>query len=222
MRFRSSKYVGYVLYGAVALPAFACDLPKVPIIPPGDEIGDQAAAVTAETAAYFDSMRAYATCLQDDLAAAGGDAAPASVRDVLVARGAAAVAEAQVVQTLYQDRVTVGQSATPGTEEALRKLLAGLANGTPDYDAMTDGMQRATRQQMSNLRRDTAALGEIAAIEFTGVGPQREDIYQVNGATGAMTARIRLDDEGKIDMAFLRPAPAPGERRPTARIPPRR
>jgi hypothetical protein len=193
----------------------------VPVIPPGDQIGDQAATVTEKTAAYFDAMRAYATCIQDELTAAGGDAAPASVRDVLVARGAAAVAEAQVVQRLYQERVTVGQSASPGTEEALRNLLAGLAAGTPDYDAMNPGMQRATRQQMATLRRDTAALGEIVAINFTGVGPQREDIYEVNGATGAMTARIRLDDEGKIDMAFLRSAPAPGERRPTARIPPR-
>jgi hypothetical protein len=222
MTFRSSKYVGYVFCGAVSLPAFACDLPKLPVIPPGDQIGDQAAAVSEATAAYFDGMRAYAACIQDELAAAGGDAAPASVRDVFVARGAAAVAEAQVVQRLYQERVTVGQSATPGTEEALRKLIAGLASGTPDYDAMNPGMQRATRQQIANLRRDTAALGEIVEIDFTGVGPQREDLFQVSGATGAMTARIRLDDEGKIDMAFLRRAPAPGERPPTARIPPRR
>lgn len=222
MTFRSSKYVGYVFCGAVGLPAFACDLPKVPVIPPGDQIGSQTAAVTEETAAYFDGMRAYATCIQDDLAAAGGDAAPASVRDVLIARGAAAVAEAQAVQRLFQERVAAGQTATPGSEEALRKLIEGVASGAPDYDAMTDDMARVTRQQLGFLRPSLAAAGAIRSIQFGGIDPEGRNIFQVQHENSTTQARIALAEDGKVEFAMLRPAPPAGERRPTATIPSRR
>jgi hypothetical protein len=222
MTFRSSKYVGYVFCGAVGLPAFACDLPKVPVIPPGDQIGDQTAAVTEETAAYFDGMRAYATCIQDDLAAAGGDAAPASVRDVLVARGAAAVAEAQAVQRLFQERVAAGQTATPGSEAALRKLIEGVASGAPDYDAMTDDMARVTRQQLGFLRPSLAAAGAIRSIQFGGIDPEGRNIFQVQHENSTTQARIALAEDGKVEFAMLRPVPPAGERRPTATIPARR
>jgi hypothetical protein len=221
MTFRSSKYVGYVFCGAIALPAFACDLPKVPVIPPGDQIGGQTAAVTEETAAYFDGMRAYATCIQDDLAAAGGDAAPASVRDVLLARGAAAVAEAQVVQRLFQERVAAGQTATPGSEEALRKLIEGVASGTPDYDAMTEDMARTTRQQLGFLRPSLAAAGAIRSIKFGGIDPEGRNIYEVTHENSTTNARIALAADGKVEFATLRVTPPAGERRPTATIRPR-
>lgn len=222
MTFRSSKYVGYVFCGAFALPAFACDLPKVPVIPPGDKIGDQTAAVTEATAAYFDGMRAYATCIQDEVAAAGGDAAPASVRDVLIARGAAAVAEAQVVQRLFQERVAAGQTATPGSEAALRHLIEGIASGTPDYDAMTEDWARTIRQQVGFLQPGLAAAGAIRSIEFGGIDPQGRNIFQVQHENSTTQARIALAEDGKVAFSMLRPAPPAGERRPTARIPPRR
>jgi hypothetical protein len=217
---RSTKFVGYVFCGASALPAFACDLPKVPVIPA--EVGDQVPAVTEATAAYFDAMRAYATCIQDELAAAGGDAAPASVRDVFVARGAAAVVEAQVVQRLFQERVAAGQSATPGSEDALRKLIEGVARGAPDYEAMTEDMARITRQQLGFMQGSLANAGPIRSIEFGGIDPQGHDIYQVTHENGTTNARIGLADDGKVEFAQLRPAPPAGQRRPTARIPPRR
>ena len=217
---RLTSRIGGILLAATAVPAFACDLPKLPVIPARDRIGDQAQAVNDATAAYFDGMRAYAGCIQDELAAAGGDAAPPSVKAAYVARSQAAVTEAQAVQQLYQERVAVvGQAAKPGTEAALRKLVEGLASGMPDYDAMTDGMQRLTRQQLGNLRRDAAALGAITSLEFTGPDPRGFDIFQIRGESGSMEARIVLDEEGKISGALLRPAPAPGERRPTATIP---
>ena len=222
MTFRSSKYVGYVFCGAVSLPAFACDLPKLPVIPPGDQIGDQAAAVSEATAAYFDGMRAYAACIQDELAAAGGDAAPASVRDVFVARGAAAVAEAQAVQRLFQERVAAGQTATPGSEEALRKLIEGVASGTPDYEAMTDDWARAMRQRVGFLQPSLAAAGAIRSIAFGGIDPEGRNIFQVQHENSTTQARIGLAADGKVEFAMLQTAPPAGERRPTARIPPRR
>ena len=216
MSCRASNCVAALLLGACVSPAFACDLPKLPVIPAREQIGNQAAAVNEATAAYFDGMRGYAACIQEQLQAAGGDAAPASVKAAYVARSEAAVEEAQAVQQLYQERVAVaGQSAKPGTEAALRKLVEGLASGTPDYDSMTAGMQRATRQQLGDLRRDTARLGKLTSLEFTGTDPRGLDIFQIRGENGSLEGRISLDEEGKISAAWLRP-PGP------ARITPRR
>ena len=219
MTIQATDVVGGLLLAAVALPAMACDLPKLPVIPAADQIGDQAPAVTAATSGYFEGMRAYATCIQSALAAAGGDAAPASFKAVLSARSNAAVAEAEAVDKLYQERVGAAQTATRGTEPALRKLVEGLATGTPDYDLLTEQMQRLTRQQLGNLKRDTAALGAIQSIEFRGVGATGWDVFDVQGENATMNARIHLDDQGKIDGALLQPPLKPGEKRPAVTIP---
>lgn len=219
MTIRATNVVGGLLLPVVALPALACDLPKLPVIPAKDQIGDQAPAITAATSAYFDGIRAYADCIQSALAAAGGDAAPASVKAVLSARSNAVVTEAQAVDELYQERVGVGQTATRGTEPALRKLVEGLATGVPDYDLLTPEMQRLTRQQLGDLRRDTAALGAIQSIQFRGVGAMGWDVFEVQGESATMNARIHLDDQGKIDGALLQAPLKPGERRPAVTIP---
>lgn len=222
MAFRSRNYLGYVFCGAFALPALACELPKLPVIPAADEMGDRGPAVSEATAAYFAGMRDYATCIQEELAALGGEEAPASVRAVLLARANGAVAEAQAVQQLFQQRVAAGQTATPGSEEALRKLIEGVASGTPDYDAMTDDMARMMRQQVGFLRGSLSAAGAIRSVEFNGIDPQGRNIFQVQHENSTTQARIALAEDGKVEFAMLRPAPAAGERRPTARIPPRR
>jgi hypothetical protein len=209
------------LLAAVALPALACDLPKIPVIPARDQIGDQAPAVTAATSAYFEGMRVYADCIEAALAAAGGDAAPASFKDAIIGRNNAAVAEAQEIQKLYQERVAPGQTATPGSEVALRKYIEGIASGMPDYDAMTPEWARTARQSLAFAQRAQAAAGAIQSIEFGGIDPDGRNIYVVRQANGITNARIGLDADGKINFAMLRPAPVPGEKRPTARIPPR-
>jgi len=221
MTIRTTYVVGGLLLTVVAAPALACDLPKIPVIPERDKIGDQAPAVTAATSAYFEGMRAYADCIEASLAAAGGDAAPASFKDAIIERNNAAVVEAQEVQKLYQERVSIGQTATPGSEVALRKLIEGRASGMPDYDSMTEAFARTEKQQMRFLQPMAAAAGAIQSIEFGGIDPDGRNIFVVHQEKGTMNARIGLDAAGKIDFAMLRPAPVPGERRPTARIPPR-
>lgn len=221
MAFRFGTCVGSFLCSAVALPAVACDLPKLPVIPAAEQIRDRA-AVNEATAAYFDDIREYGSCIQEELAAAGGDDAPESIRTVYLARASAAVAEAQFVQQLFQERVAAGQTAPPGSEEALRKLIEGIASGTPDYDAMTGQVARMTRQQMQSLRPGLSAAGAIKGIEFGGSDPQGHNIFQVQHENSTTQARIGFDENGKIDFLLLRPQPPAGQRRPTATIPRRR
>lgn len=214
------QVVGALSLGAMSLPALACDLPKLPVIPA--TVGDQAPVVSEATSVYFEGMRAYAACLETALEAAGGDAAPASIKSVLLARSNAAVEEATAIQNLFQERVAAGQSATPGSEAALRSAIEGIAGGSPDYDAMTPEMARLARQQLGFVRPGLAAAGAISDVVFGGIGPDGHDIYEVHHENGSTTnARIGLDDAGKIEFLTVRPTPPPGTRPPTRRRSPK-
>ena len=106
-----------VIYGGVlagiAGSALACDLPKLALIPPKDEIAGKEAEVRAAAAAYFTGIQAYTACVGAELAGAGGDSAPPLVRRVLVARNNAAVAEAQYMMKLFTDNVGPVDAAAP-------------------------------------------------------------------------------------------------------------
>jgi hypothetical protein len=85
--------------------AAACDLPALMVIPAAGTVDDFAGQRIGQMQRYVTGIRDYTACLQAELAAAGGDAAPASVRDVLIDRNNAAVAEARVVMDLFAERV---------------------------------------------------------------------------------------------------------------------
>ena len=53
------------------------------------------------------------------------------------------------------------QSAAPGSEAALRKLIEGLRTGKPDYDSMSRGLADATRGQLPRLQPMIVDLGEL-------------------------------------------------------------
>jgi hypothetical protein len=95
---------GGILTG-IAGNALACDLPKLVIIPPKDQVAGKEAEIQAAANTYFTAMQAYTACIQAELAGAGGDAAPALIRRVLTARNNTAVAEAEFVMKLFTDNV---------------------------------------------------------------------------------------------------------------------
>jgi hypothetical protein len=95
---------GGILTG-IAANALACELPKLVAIPPKDQVAGKEAELRAAAATYFTGIQAYTACVQAELAGAGGDSAPLVVRQVLVARNNAAVAEAQFMMKLFTDNV---------------------------------------------------------------------------------------------------------------------
>lgn len=111
------------LLGGMAGNALACDLPKLLVIPPKDQIAGKEAEVRAAANAYFTAMQAYAACVQDELLAAGGDAAPPVVRRVLVNRNNAAAQEMEFMMKAFTDAMGgADAAAVPG---------AGAASGAP-------------------------------------------------------------------------------------------
>ena len=98
------------VFAFVCSNAAACELPALPVVPAS--VGDDVASVLLDVRRYSDSLIDYVACLKDELAAAGGDAAPTQVRSILVGRNNYAVAEHKAVTDLYVARV--------GTLENLR------------------------------------------------------------------------------------------------------
>jgi hypothetical protein len=97
------------------------------------------------------------------------------------------------------------QTAAPGSEAALRKLIEGLRAGNPDYDLMSSNFAAITRQQLLQLQSTITDLGAVQSVSFKGVGPGCADIYQVKFEKGVLECRITLSSDGKVESAGIRP-----------------
>jgi hypothetical protein len=109
---RITTFIGGCVLTGIAGGALACDLPKLVVIPPKDQVAGKEAEIRAAASAYFTGMQAYTACIQAELAGAGGESAPDIVKRALVARNNAAVAEAEFVMKLFTDNVG-GVDAVP-------------------------------------------------------------------------------------------------------------
>lgn len=97
------------------------------------------------------------------------------------------------------------QTAAPGSEAALRKMIEDVRLGQPDYSKMSSGLADATRQQLPQLQSTITGLGAIQSMTFKGVGPAGPDIYQVKFDKGSLEYRIWLAADGKVESANVRP-----------------
>jgi len=100
-----------------------------------------------------------------------------------------------------------GQTATPGSEAALRRLIAAIGTGKPNYDEMTPELADITRQQLPGLQAAVSGFGAVQSIEFRGVGNQGWDLYDVKQERGSLQWRIALDSSGKIAGALVTAGP---------------
>ena len=102
------------ILASIAGTAIACELPKLVIIPEKDQVAGKEAEIRTAASAYFAAMQAYTACIQAELAGAGGDSAPITVKRTLVARNNAAVAEVEFMMKLFTSNVGAVQSVPVG------------------------------------------------------------------------------------------------------------
>lgn len=99
-----SALCGLLLLGLNALAA-ACEVPRLVAIPAADDVGQETPGLIVAMQGYVAGIKDYVACIQADLAAAGGDAAPESLRNALIRRNNAAVGEAEAMVALFAARV---------------------------------------------------------------------------------------------------------------------
>mgnify|MGYP003576302263 CR=1 FL=1 len=101
------------------------------------------------------------------------------------------------------DAVAAEQKASPGTEDALRKLIATLASESPDYSIMSAEMAKATKEQWPQLHGGALFLGNLQSLEFRGVAADGWDLYDAKHVNGTSEWRIKLSDTGTIIGAWV-------------------
>jgi hypothetical protein len=100
-----------------------------------------------------------------------------------------------------------GQTATPGSEAALRRLIDGFRTGKPPYEEMTPKLADLTRRNLPQMQAAMTQLGAVRSIEFHGVSEQGWDIYYVKHENGKTQWRIVLGADGLIAGALVSAAP---------------
>ena len=100
------------------------------------------------------------------------------------------------------------QKPHPDSEAALRQMLAGLASGKPDYERMAPRLAEVTRAQLPGLQKQLAELGALKTLKFVRVAPAGDDEYDADFENGGLRTSLRLNDEGRIESAWLRPGQA--------------
>ena len=104
-----------------------------------------------------------------------------------------------------------GSGPTAGTESALRRLVAGLASGAPDYDKLSPQFAEIVRRDLPMTHRMFSAMGELRSVTFRGRGERGDDVYNLVFANGGVTMSAALDAEGRMVGGILRP-PEPSGR----------
>jgi hypothetical protein len=132
-------------------------------------------------------------------AAAVAQAAPAAQEPAAAARLPDAFADDTPPAVLEAERARIARA-----EEALRRHIAALQAGTPDYAAMTPGMAEAVRPQAAQVVQIIDSLGALQDIRHAGVENEAE-LFLVTFANAPTQWVIALDDEGRTAALLFRP-----------------
>ena len=95
--------------------------------------------------------------------------------------------------------------STAGTEAALRRLVAGLASGSPDYAKLSPQFAEVVRRDLSMTQPMFSSMGELKSVTFRGRGPRGDDVYNLVFAKGEVTMSARLDADGRNVGGILAP-----------------
>ena len=104
-----------------------------------------------------------------------------------------------------------GSLPAAGTEAALRRLVAGLASGSPDYDKLSPRFAEVVRRDLPRTHRLFSSMGELKSVTFRERGPMNDDVYNLVFAKGAVIMSAALDAEGRMAGGILEPGGAPVE-----------
>ena len=89
----------------------------------------------------------------------------------------------------------------PGSEAALRKLIADVQAGKPDESMFAPG----ARQFLPQVQSVVSQMGTVKSVKFDAVGPAGPDIYVVESDKGSWVFRIWLTADGKVERATAIP-----------------
>jgi DNA-binding CsgD family transcriptional regulator len=103
-----------------------------------------------------------------------------------------------------------GSVPTAGTEAALRRLVAGLASGSPDYDKLSPQFAEIVRRDLPMTHGLFSSLGDLKSVTYRGRGAMGDDVYNLVFAKGGVIMSAALDADGRMAGGILQPGGPPG------------
>jgi hypothetical protein len=94
---------------------------------------------------------------------------------------------------------------TAGTEAALRRLVAGLASGSPDYDKLSPRFAEVVRRDLSRTQPLFSSMGELRSVTYRERGAFGDDVYDLIFEKGSVRMSTALDSNGKMTGGILQP-----------------
>ena len=107
-----------------------------------------------------------------------------------------------------------GSVPTAGTEAAIRRLVAGMAGGSPNYDVLTPRLAKDVRRDLPMTHRLFSSLGDLKSATYIGRGARGDDVYNLVFAKGRVIMSAALDADGRMMGGILEPVGTKGA--PTA------
>ena len=102
-----------------------------------------------------------------------------------------------------------GSVPTAGTEAALRRLVAGLASGSPNYGKLSPQFAEVVRRDLPMTRHLFASLGDLKSATFRGRGAMGDDVYNLVFANGGVIMSAALAADGRMAGGILQPGGPP-------------
>lgn len=119
--------------------------------------------------------------------------------------GAVAGQAAPLARVRSAPSVAPSSVPTAGTEAALRRLVAGLASGSPDYDKLSPRFADVVRGDLPMTHPLFQKLGALKSVTYRGRGMMGDDAYNLVFANGEVFMSVALDPEGRMAGGILRP-----------------
>jgi hypothetical protein len=101
--------VAGLLLASAAGTAAACEMPKLVVIPPKEEVVGKQDAIRQDYNTYGMAMQAYLMCVKAEYDAAGGDKASTAIKNASAIRMKTGTDELNNVKKLYETNVGGGQ-----------------------------------------------------------------------------------------------------------------
>jgi DNA-binding CsgD family transcriptional regulator len=142
----------------------------------------------------------------------GRDGMGGDVYDLVFAKGAAIMSaglDSQGRMAGGMLRPLSGSAPATGTEAALRKFVAGLASGSPDYSKLSPQFAQVVRQDLPRTHPLFNSMGELKTVSFLGRGAMGDDTYNLVFANGGVIMSAGLDTEGRVAGGIFQPVAPP-------------
>jgi hypothetical protein len=106
-------------------------------------------------------------------------------------------------------RPLTSSAPAPRTEAALRKYVAGLASGSPDYNKLSLQFAGMVRRNLPMTHPLFSSMGELKSVTFLGRGEMGDDVYDLVFAKGGVIISAALDADGRITGGMFQPVAPP-------------